>query len=174
MKENTSTKEKILEWIKSIVVAVAIAFIISNYVIVNAVVPTGSMEETINVGDRLIANRLSYIFSDPERGDIIVFDGTDTPEKLYVKRIIGLPGETINISDGIVKINEIPLEKDFTDIEVIGNFGPFTVPEDHYFMLGDNRNRSNDSRYWINKYVPIDAIKGKVNFKYFPKVKLFN
>ena len=98
-------KQEVVSWVKTIVLAIAIALFISFVVIVNATVPTGSMENTIMAGDRVIALRLSYMFGSPERGDVAIFKYPDAPEGetiLYVKRVIGLPGETVEIKDGEV------------------------------------------------------------------------
>ena len=161
--------KKILEWVKPIIFAVVIAFVINSFIIVNAIIPTASMEPTILVNDRVIALRMSYLFSEPERGDIVIFD-SNYEDKLLVKRIIGLPGDSIEVVDSKVKINGEFID-DFSDIAIIGDFGPYEVPEESYFMLGDNRNRSKDSRYWDNPYVEKSLIKGKVWIKYFPSLE---
>lgn len=163
--------KKILEWVKVIVLSLLVAFIINNFVVLNASIPTGSMQPTINIGDRLFANRLSYLLGEPDRGDIVVFE-SNKDDKMLVKRVIGLPGDTIEIHDQIVFINGLELD-DYTEILVNGNFGPYVVPEEHYFFLGDNRNGSHDSRHWVDPYIHIDAIQGKAMFRYFPKIKLF-
>ncbi|WP_250278199.1 signal peptidase I [[Clostridium] colinum] len=166
-------KRDLIEIAKTILIAVVTAFIITHFIIVNAVVPTGSMKNTIMPNDRLIAFRLSYLFSEPQRGDIIVFKAPDHEKTLYVKRIIGLPGETVNIIDGKVFINDstTPLPDDYIMEDMLGSFGPYTVPENSYFMMGDNRNDSQDSRYWENTFLPEDNILGKVLFKYYPKIE---
>ncbi len=168
------TKKEIFSWVKTILGAVILAYIITTFIIVNAVVPTGSMKDTIMPGDRLVAFRLSYLFSEPERYDIVVFRYPDDEDTLYVKRIIGMPGDTINIVEGKVYVNDSkePIKDEFIREEMIGSFGPYTVPEGCYFMLGDNRNDSKDSRYWENTYVKEEKILGKVIFKYFPKIEL--
>lgn len=171
--KKNSAMHELLDWVKHIGIALVIAFLISRFVIVNAHVPTPSMETTIMVKDRLIANRLQYLFKDPQRGDIIVFKYPDDENWLYVKRVIGLPGETVVIKDGAVYINDKKLDEPYLREPMIGNFGPFQVPEGKYFMLGDNRNNSKDSRYWQNKYVSKDKILGKAIFQYYPKFKLF-
>ena len=170
-------KEEAISWIKALILAVIIGWVIRSVIIINAVIPSGSMEDTIMTDDRVIASRLSYIFSDPKRGDIVIFEYPDAPEGEtvhYVKRIIGLPGETIEIIDGKVYINgsEIPLEEDYIKGELQGDFGPYIVPEGSYFMMGDNRNNSLDSRYWDDKFVEEDEILGKVIFKYYKGISL--
>lgn len=165
---NSNIKAEILDWSKHIIIALVIAFILAKFVIVNANVPTSSMEPTIMVNDRLIANRLSYYFTTPKRGDIVVFKYPDDEKVLYVKRIIGLSGETVNITRGSVYINGEKLDESYISTSIDGNFGPYTVPDGSYFMLGDNRNNSLDSRYWKNKFVTKDKILGKALFKYYP------
>ncbi|MGB8454285.1 MAG: signal peptidase I [Anaerocolumna sp.] len=168
-------KKEILDWVKVVLAALAIAFILNNFVIVNAQVPSGSMENTVMTNDRVFALRLSYLFEDPKRGDIIVFPFPDDESVNYLKRIIGLPGETVEIKDGKVYINNSkePLEEDYLKETPIGSYGPYKVPDDSYFMLGDNRNISKDSRYWENPYVKRDKIMGKVKIRYYPSIKLF-
>lgn len=173
---STEGKNEIISWIKTIAMAVVIAVLINSFVIVNATVPTGSMENTIMPGDRIIALRLTYYVSSPERGDIVVFRYPDDESVLYVKRVIGLPGETVEVKDGEVYINnsDTPLDDSFVKEQPVGDFGPYEVPEGCYFMMGDNRNNSQDSRYWVNKYVEEDKILGKVYFKYYKGFEFLN
>lgn len=166
-------KKELLDWVKSILAALVVAYVINNFVIVNAVVPTGSMIGTIMPNDRLVANRLSYLVSEPRRGDIIVFKYPDDEKIPYVKRIIGLPGEKVEIKEGKVYINDTALNEPYLNENTDGNFGPYEVPEGRYFMLGDNRDNSRDSRYWDNKYVARNKILGKAWFRYFPRFKVF-
>lgn len=159
-----------------IVLAVIIAIVLKTFVFANAIVPTGSMINTIQEGDRIIASRIAYINEDPERYDIIIFNYPDDETQCFVKRIIGMPGETVEIVSGIVYVTTtdgetIQLDDSFvTNCVPDGNFGPYVVPEDSYFMMGDNRNTSWDSRYWDNKFVHRDKIIGKVMFKYYPGI----
>ena len=170
-KKNNSVGE-LLSWLKTIAIAVIVTLLISNFVIVNATVPTGSMENTIMPKDRIVAFRLAYLFDTPKRGDVVIFEPPDGADDPYVKRVIGLPGEVIRIADGTVYINDTPLEEPYLPEPMVGEFGPFEIPEDSYFMMGDNRNDSYDARYWHNKFVDRSEIMGKVIFKYFPSIGL--
>ncbi len=173
MQEKRVSRE-IIEWIVTIVAAVLVALFINNFIIVNATVPSSSMEETIMTGDRVIGLRLAYRNNDPERGDIIIFKFPDDEKILYIKRVIGMPGDTVEIHDNNVLINGEILDEPYLTTDTKGDFGPYTVPEDHYFMLGDNRNNSADSRYWQNTYLSRDKIVGKAVLRYWPKIKKLN
>lgn len=160
----------ILGWVKVVVIAVVIALVINKFVIANALIPSGSMESTIMTGDRVIGLRTSYIFTSPERGDIVIFKNPDDESKLYIKRIIGVPGDKVEIVDGLVYINdsEEPLDESYLTVTPKGDFGPYEVPEESYFMLGDNRNVSKDSRYWENTFVNEEKIIAKAYLRYYP------
>ena len=172
-KEKTGWKAELISWIQVLVSAAVIAFVLTTFVIANSEIPTGSMENTIMTGDRIFGNRLAYVLGDPQRFDIVIFRYPDDESQLFIKRIIGLPGETVEIIDGKVYIDgsETPLDDSFTPETPTGNYGPYTVPENCYFMLGDNRNNSKDSRFWQNTFVERDAILGKAVLKYFPGIK---
>ncbi len=157
-------------WIVTIIACIVIAKMINTLIIVNARVPSASMETTIMTNDRLVANRLAYIFDEPEKDDIIVFKAPDDPEKPYIKRVIGTPGDRVDILDGVLYINGELVEEPYIKEEMVGSFGPYYVPEDSYFVLGDNRNNSLDARFWANTYVPKDTIYGKAIFTYYPSV----
>lgn len=173
-----SLAREILSWVEVLVIAVVIAFLLDRFVIANSQVPTGSMESTIMPGNRVIGSRLSYTFGEPERGDIAIFIYPDDAAKgirtYYVKRIIGMPGDTIDIHDGGVYLNgsDTPLDEPYIN-EPMENEPAmhFEVPDGCYFMLGDNRNYSNDSRRWQNPYVSRDKLVAKVLFRYFPGFK---
>ncbi len=174
-KKNNRVKEEIISWVQTIFFAIIFALIINNVILVNAHIPTGSMENTIMTKDRVVAFRLSYLFNSPERNDIVVFKFPDDEKVLFVKRIIGVPGDTVEIISGKVYINGStePLDDSFVKEPPLGDFGPYVVPEGHYFMMGDNRNNSRDSRFWTNTYCSEDKILGKVIFRYFPSIKLY-
>ena len=171
-KEEFRWKRELLSWVMTFVVAIGAALILKNFIIINATVPTGSMENTIMTGDNLFGFRLSYLNSEPERGDIIIFKYPDDETQKYVKRIIGLPGEKITITQGKVYINDSkePLQEDYLKEEWIRATGPyeFQIPENSYLVMGDNRNNSNDSRYWEHPFVAKDKIIGKALFVYYP------
>ena len=169
-----------------ILIALILLCVIRTTLIANVTVKTGSMNNTIMEGDRLIVNRLAYKGegNDVERYDIVVFyppDKVANGEKNivpFVKRVIGLPGETITIVNGIVYVTEKDgnteqLRDDFVEPEYrsYDNFGPYVVPENSYFMLGDHRNDSGDSRFWIIKSVDKNLIIGKAVFRYYPKIE---
>lgn len=172
--KKTNWKKEIRDWVLMILVAIILATLVNSQLVVNAQIPSGSMENTIMTGDRVIGSRLTYKTKDPERFDIIVFHYPDNEEELFIKRIIGLPGETVNIIDGKVYIDDAaePLDDSFIAEEMKGSFGPYTVPEDCYFVMGDNRNNSHDSRFWDNPYVSRDKILGKAYFRYWPLTEM--
>lgn len=160
---------EVLSYVKIVAAAVIIAFVFSRYVIVNAEVPTGSMKSTIMEKDKLIGFRLAYVFSEPERGDIIIFKYPDNEQQNYVKRVIGTPGDVVQIKDGKVYVNGELLEEDYLyePMESTSIEETYVVPEGHYFVMGDNRNSSLDSRYWKNTYVAKNKIVAKVLFRYY-------
>lgn len=175
-KKKASKKQKpatvvseLISYIKIIAIAVIIAVVFNNFIIVNAQVPTGSMISTININDRLIGFRLAYTFSEPKRGDIVVFKYPDDESQEFVKRIIGTPGDVVQIKEGHVYVNGEELNEDYINEPMKVNVDEqvYVVPAGHYFMLGDNRNNSLDSRYWNNTYVAKDKIVAKVIFRYY-------
>lgn len=201
-KKKNTLAEEIFSWVKTIALALILAFLITQFLIVNAVVPSASMETTVMTGDRLVANRLAYSFGKPERFDIVVFKYPDDESILYIKRIIGMPGETIRIENGNVYIEgeADPLRCDFVNgsmntSDPIKYPAVYTIPkkgdniadytgisdssiydadgdgkfdEDCYFMMGDNRDNSSDSRFWQNTFVSENKIEGKAIFRYWP------
>ena len=157
--------KEILGWVRCLLLAFVLGLIINNAVIANAVVISPSMENTIMTDSRVMGLRVTYYVSDPKRFDIILFTPPDDESSVpYVKRVIGLPNEIVKILNGKVYINDSdePLDDSFIKEEARGNYGPFFVPENSYFVLGDNRNNSHDSKNWTNKYVSKDMILGRV------------
>ena len=159
---------EILDWGKSFAVSFSIFIIIFTLFLINAKVPSSSMENTLTVNTRLIANRLAYSFgNEVEYEDIIIFPAPDEEEKLYVKRVVGLEGDTIQIIDGKTYRNGNLVYEPYVNVQT-GNYGPYVVPKGTVFVMGDNRNNSWDARFWEDKYVKIEDIKGKALFTYWP------
>jgi len=173
--EKNTIGEEIMSWIKPMAIALAAAYLLNAFVIVNAKVPTGSMESTILPNDRIVASRLSYLFNPPSRFDIVVFRYPEDLEVLYIKRVIGLPGETVVIINGNVYIDGVYLEEDsqFKKEQSWGSWGPFVLGEDEYFVLGDHRNNSEDSRAWTYT-LRREHIIGRAVFKYFRGFEILN
>ena len=176
--DKIDAKKEVFSWLRLVIVAVIIALAINNFVIINASVPTGSMEQTIHKKSRMIGFRLAYIFSSPERGDIIIFKYPENEKENYVKRVIGLPGDYVEVKGGVVYINDEPIEEDYVYFEggmadARGDFAKTLVPDNRYFVMGDNRNDSKDSRFWTTThFVKEDKILGKAIFSYYPSVYL--
>lgn len=157
--------------IKSILIIIVLVVIIRVFILEAFQVPSGSMKDTLLVGDLILANKIKYRFVEPKRGEIIIFkyphqdnsinpyktllqwigDLTGRPlinRKNLIKRVIGLPGEKLEMKDGVIYINDKPLDEPYLKFKPVGDFGPYYIPDDCYFLMGDNRNKSSDSRYW--------------------------
>lgn len=176
-KKKKSPLRETVDFCIPIAVALVLAFVLKTFIFANAVVPTGSMLNTIQEGDRVIASRIEYRINDPERFDIAIFKYPDDESVYYVKRIIGLPGETVEIVNGVTYITDTDgktyqIQEDYiTTCVPVGDFGPYVVPKDSYFVMGDNRNDSKDSRYWeTTNFVSRDKMIGKVKFRYYPSI----
>lgn len=173
-KEPFDWKKELKEDLILVAAVVAVVLVINNVFLINARIPSASMENTVMTHDRIFGNRLAYRSDDPQRFDIVIFRYPDDEKRLFIKRIIGLPGESVTITDGKVYIDGStePLDDSFCKEVPRGTFGTFEVPEGCYFMLGDNRNNSNDSRFWDNHYVAKDKILGKAWVRYWPLNKI--
>ena len=134
MKEpaGSSVWKEFMEYLKMIIFVVIVVLIVNNFLLINAKIPSESMEQTIMTGDRVFGNRLAYLFDKPKRFDIVIFKYPDHEKELFIKRIIGMPGETVEIRDGKVYIDgaKEPLDDSFTPEEPLGDYGPYVVPED--------------------------------------------
>ena len=169
-KKSGSLKRTILHYVLIAGIAAGAAIFLMNVVFKNAKVPTGSMKDTINENDRLIGLRLAYVTAEPQRGDVVIFKYPDDENTLFVKRVIGLPGETVSFKDGDVYIDGELLQEDYIKephSTMAVNETEYTVPENSYFVLGDNRRNSKDARFWTNTYVTKDKIEAKVLFRYY-------
>jgi signal peptidase I len=177
-------KSQVREWTEAIVVALVIALFIRTFVIQAFKIPSSSMVPTLQVGDQILVWKFIYgikvpmmdkklFLRSPERGDIVVFIYPGDPSKDYIKRVVGLPGEKIEIVGKQILINDHPIEDQWGDYtidstkgESIGDrFGPKTIPPNSLFVMGDNRNNSHDSRFW--GYVDVNSVKGEAFVIYF-------
>lgn len=161
------SKEVIRDLIESVVIAVILAFgIIRPFIIQPYAIPSGSMEPTLLVGDKLFVNKFIYRFKPIQRFDVIVFKYPHNPKVDYIKRVIALEGETVQLVDGRVYINGQPIEENHQMYPSYDNFGPVNVPKGKLFVLGDNRGNSEDSRYF--GFVPVENVLGKAILIYWP------
>jgi signal peptidase I len=177
-KQSEQSENFIIETIKVLGTALILAVGIRTFVAEARYIPSSSMEKTLLINDRLIIEKIAYHFKQPQRGDVIVFS-TDDISKLqeenfkneaFIKRVIGLPGDTVSVSDGIVYVNQKPLQEKYIAEKPNQDFGPVTVPPNHYFVMGDNRNNSYDSRFW--GFVPKRDIIGRAIFRFWPLDRL--
>jgi signal peptidase I len=159
------------EWIKAILLAVALALVVRIFLFEAIVIHQSSMYPTFAEGDRVIIGKLKYYFEEPERGDVVVFK-TEDMTRPFIKRAIGLPGETVEIRDNAVYIDGERLEEPYIYQTMYGEYGPVTVPEGHLFVLGDNRNNSEDSRFESVGMIPIEDIRGRVRLRLWPLGKI--
>ena len=186
-------KSTLREYFESIVIAVILALFVRTFIVQAFKIPTGSMENNLLIGDHLLVNK--FVFGPSETGlerallpmgtvkrlDVVVFKYPEEPERDFIKRVIGLPGETVELRAKKVYINGRALEEPYvhfleeprhnaelsevTSSDVRENYGPVTVPPNQYFMMGDNRDNSADSRYW--GFMPRDYVKGKALLIYW-------
>ena len=178
--ENTVTPEKPflnkdespwLEGLKTIGLSAILAIGIRQFVAEARYIPSGSMLPTLQINDRLIIDKVSYHFGNPQRGDIVVFNPTKALEQqnfhdAFIKRVIGLPGEKVEVKGGQVYINDQPLRENYLQEAPTYQLEPVVVPPDQYLVLGDNRNNSYDSHYW--GFVPKDKIIGRAIVRFWP------
>lgn len=156
-----------------IAIALTLALLIRTFIAEPRLIPSESMYPTLHIGDRLVVEKVSYRFHPPETGDIVVFQ---TPPELqrrgydknqaFIKRIIGKPGEVISVANGKVYLNGQPLQEDYIAEPPNQPFPTVKIPEDEFFVMGDNRNDSNDSRYW--GFLPQQNLIGRATFRFWP------
>ena len=160
-----------VEALKTLVTAGILAFGIRTFVAEARYIPSASMQPTLEINDRLIIEKLSYRFTEPERGDVVVFAPTKILieqdfKDAFIKRVIGLPGEKVQVRGGRVYVNDIALEEKYIEEKPQYDYGPVKVPDDQYLVLGDNRNNSYDSHYW--GFVPRENLIGKAIVRFWP------
>lgn len=166
-------KSALREILEAVVIALVLALFIKAFVLEMFTIPTRSMEHTLDVNDRVVVTKFSYWFNEPKRGEVIVFKypGDPTLKTNYVKRLIGLPGEVVEFKDSKLYIDGVWLEEPYLPMDLVfEDFGPVTVPKNSYFMCGDNRNNSSDSRVW--GFVKQELIVGKGQCIYWPLDRL--
>ena len=161
-------KEELVAWLKTLVSAAVYAVLIVTFLFQVARVEGLSMAPTLEDQDRLIVNKLVYRIGEPRRGDIVMLYYPLNPEKSFVKRVIAEEGDTVRIVDGRVYVNDIPLKDDYVPNEYRSHddWGPQVIPDGYYFVMGDHRNNSSDSRHW--GMVPKKYIIGKVQLRWWP------
>lgn len=175
-KPRGETKKSLLrETIETILIAGLLALIIRTYIVQPFKIPSGSMQQTLQIGDHILVNKFIYRFSNIERGDIVVFKYPKDEKRDFIKRAIAVEGDKVEIRDRAVYVNDQPTnppyvyhDEGYLQDEYYhprDNFGPITVPEDKVFVMGDNRENSLDSRYW--GFLDIDKIKGKAFIIYW-------
>ncbi|QKD83089.1 signal peptidase I [Thermoleptolyngbya sichuanensis A183] len=167
----------LMEGIKTIGLSIVLALGIRTFVAEARYIPSESMLPTLEVNDRLIVEKISYHFNPPRRGDIIVFHPTEALKQqnpslneAFIKRVIGLPGETVQVTGGRVLINGQPIEENYIQSPPDYQWGPEVVPADSFLVLGDNRNNSYDSHFW--GYVPRQNIIGRAVVRFWPVDRL--
>ena len=168
MEQETSTACEIKDWIGSIVVAVALAMFIRTFIVELYVVDGPSMRPTLESEQRLVVNKFIYRFHPPEKGDVLVFQYPRDPSRDFIKRVIAVPGDTIEIREWRVLVNDQLLTEDYILEKTRSEYPKATVPEGHIFVMGDNRNNSEDSRFADVGFVPYDLIKGKAMLVFWP------
>ncbi|NLN29461.1 MAG: signal peptidase I [Firmicutes bacterium] len=161
-------KSVIRELGETFLTAAALAIVILLFVARAFTVDGPSMQPTLQSGERLLIDKVSYYFREPTYGDIIVFRYPADPSQYYIKRVVGLPGDVIAIAQGMLFVNGQPIVEDYINGPTFGKFGPYTVPEGHYFVLGDNRNNSEDSRSPRVGPIPRELIVGRAAVRYWP------
>jgi signal peptidase I len=162
-----AVRASVIETLDACIVAALLSLFIITFIVQAFYIPSGSMEPTLMVNDRILVAKFIYRFEPVQRDDVIVFRYPLNPQRDFVKRVIGLPGDRVELKEGVVYINGHALsEKGYTIKPDFGNYGPVTVPPHQLFVLGDNRNNSEDSRFF--GYVPRPNVIGRALFVYWP------
>ncbi len=161
------------ETVSIIVIAFLLSLVLKAFVIEARVIPSGSMLPTIQLNDRVLVNKFIYRFQSPERYEVIVFEppAETGHHEDFIKRVIGLPGDMVEVKNGKVYVNGEALTEDYLKEAPNYNFGPVEVPANSLFVMGDNRNRSFDSHLW-NTWLSLDHVKGKAFYTYWPLNRL--
>lgn len=165
------------ENLQILVIALALAVVIRLFVAEPRYIPSDSMVPTLEIGDRLVVEKVTYYLRPPQTGDIVVFDPPPllqefgyAPDKAFIKRVIGQPGDVVQVQAGVVFLNGQPLAEPYIAEPPAYDMLPVQVPEDQYFVMGDNRNNSNDSHIW--GFLPRQNVIGRAVFRFFPVDRL--
>ena len=164
----SSLGEEAKDWAISILIALVIAFVIRYFIVELYLVDGPSMRPTLQSAERLVVNKFIYRFRAPERGEILVFRYPKDPSRDFIKRVIAVPGDTIEIKDGRVFVNQQLMNEPYILSKTRGDYPLTTIPEGHIFVMGDNRNNSEDSRFADVGFVPYNLIKGKAVLVFWP------
>ena len=167
-----------IEGLQTIGLSIVLALGIRQFVAEARFIPSGSMKPTLQIDDRLVVEKISYRFNPPKRGDIIVFQAPkkalevvgSTTNDAYIKRVIGLPGDTIEVKEGQVFLNGDVLEENYIQAPPAYTWGPETVPPEQYLVLGDNRNSSSDGHVW--GFLPNESIIGRAVVRFWPPTRI--
>lgn len=170
-----SDKSVFRQYAEAVVIAILLALVVRTFVVQAFKIPSGSMLQTLQVGDHILVNKFLYWFTNPQHGDIIVFKYPQDEGRDFIKRVIGLPGDKVEVREKQVYINDQPLTEPYaihldpTTLDNPGssrdNFGPVVVAPGHLFMMGDNRDYSMDSRFW--GFLDVKKIRGKAFIIYW-------
>lgn len=171
-KASASLGEEIKDWVVSIVIALVLAFFIRHFIVEPYLVEGPSMRPTLENHERLFVNKFIYNFRAPERGEVLVFRYPKDHSRDFIKRVIAVPGDTIEIRDGRVFLNQQLQNEPYILSKTRGSYPLATVPEGHIFVMGDNRNNSEDSRFPDVGFVPFDLLKGKAVLVFWPFAEL--
>ncbi|SDD47346.1 signal peptidase I [Sporomusa acidovorans] len=164
----TKLGEEIKDWVISILIAIILAFFIRYFIVELYMVEGPSMRPTLVNGERLVVNKFIYRFKAPERGEVLVFRYPRDPSRDFIKRVIAIAGDTIEIKDSRVFLNGQLLNEPYILERTRGSYPAVTVPEGHIYVMGDNRNNSEDSRFQDVGFVPLELIKGKAVTVFWP------
>lgn len=167
-KEEKSWQDNLSDWLISIIIAVVLAFAIRTFIVEPYLVSGPSMMNTLQDRERLIVNKFIYYTTDPKKGEIIVFKYPSDTTRDFIKRVIATGGDTIEIKDGKVFVNGEQLKEGYIKEPFHTNYRKAVVPQGHIFVMGDNRNNSEDSRFSDVGFVPLELVKGKASVIFWP------
>jgi len=165
---NSNLGEEVKDWIVSILIAIVLAFFIRYFIVELYMVEGPSMKPTLVNSERLVVNKFIYRFKTPERGDILVFRYPRDPSRDFIKRVIGVAGDTVEVKDGRLFLNGTLMNETYILERTKGTYPLTTIPNGHIFVMGDNRNNSEDSRFKDVGFVPLELVKGKAVIVFWP------